>query len=252
MAKRTWLKRAALAAGIVLTLTAQGYPWKDENYESQNISYDGHWEMARIRFTPANGGGRGWRRDIKWDHDYPRSDTHFPRLLSAVSTIRPQMQSNIFTLDNPELMKFPIAYLCEPGFWTMDDKELAGLRTYLTKGGFIIFDDFAGEYWYNFDMQIHRAFPQARFIELDASHPIFNSFFHIASLDFRHPYFGVQAHFFGLFEDNDPNKRMMAIINYNNDVSEYWEWSDEDFAPKALTNEAYKLGVNYVMYAMTH
>ena len=60
------------------------------------------------------------------------------------------------------------------------------------------------------------------------------------------------AEFWGIFEDNDPAKRLMVIANYNSDMTEFWEWSDTDFAPIELTNEAYKLGVNYVIYAMTH
>jgi hypothetical protein len=55
-----------------------------------------------------------------------------------------------------------------------------------------------------------------------------------------------------MFENNDPNKRLMAIANYNNDISEYWEFSDTGFAPVSDTNEAYKLGVNYIIYGMTH
>ena len=74
----------------------------------------------------------------------------------------------------------------------------------------------------------------------------------IESLDFDHPYYGVKAQFLGIFEDNDPSKRLLAIVNYNNDVSEYWEWSDQSFLPIPLSNEAYRLGVNYVVYGMTH
>ena len=58
--------------------------------------------------------------------------------------------------------------------------------------------------------------------------------------------------FYGLFEDNDPGKRLMAIVNFNNDISEYWEFSDQGFAPVSDTNEAYKLGVNYIIYGLTH
>ena len=57
--------------------------------------------------------------------------------------------------------------------------------------------------------------------------------------------------FYGIFEDNDPNKRLLAIINYNNDMSEYWEFSDEGMFPIDMSNEAYKLGVNYIIYALT-
>jgi hypothetical protein len=133
----------------------------------------------------------------------------------------------------------------------MTDVEVASLRAYLLKGGFVIFDDFRGYEWENFTQQIARVLPDARPIELDASHPIFNAFFKMDRIDFPPPY-GFDPHYYGIFEDNDPTKRAMAIVNYNNDISEYWEWSDTGDYPISLTNDAFKLGVNYIMYALSH
>lgn len=217
-----------------------------------NTPYDGRFTFVRLRFDPIGDGGDWRRRDLKWDHDYPRGERHFQRILHELTTIRTHLdESNILTLDDPELMKFPVAYMSEPGFWAPSEKEVEGLRAYLQKGGFIIFDDFAGQHWYNFAEQMRRVLPDAQLVPLDSTHPVFDSFFHIESLDFDHPYYGVKAQFIGIFEDNDPSKRMLAIANYNNDIGDYWEWSDEGFLPIALSNQAYRLGVNYVVYAMT-
>ena len=215
--------------------------------------YDGRFTFARIRFTPMGGdGGFGRGRDLKWDHDYPRGERNFVKILNEVSMLRPYMEgSNVLALDDPNLFKFPIAYICEPGFWTPSPAEAAGLRAYLLKGGFLIVDDFAGNHWYNFEVQVQRMMPEARIVPLDVSHPIFDSFYRIESLDFTHPNYGVQSQFFGVFEDNDPAKRLMMIINYNNDIGDYWEWSDSGYLPIDLSNQAYKFGVNYIMYAMT-
>ena len=71
------------------------------------------------------------------------------------------------------------------------------------------------------------------------------------SLEYVHPYYGMKSIFYGYYEDNDPNKRLIAMVNYNNDISEYWEWSDEGLFPVGGTNEAYKLGINYIIYALT-
>ncbi len=161
--------------------------------------------------------------------------------------------TNILSLDDPELYQYPVAYMSEPGHWALTDSEAQGLRDYLLKGGFVIFDDFAGYDWYNFAEQMGRVLPDARLLPMEESHPIFDSFFRIADLDgFVHPNYNVTPEFFGIFEDNDPNKRLMAIVNYNNDIGDYWEWSDAGFLPIDLSNEAYKLGVNYIVYAMTH
>lgn len=62
----------------------------------------------------------------------------------------------------------------------------------------------------------------------------------------------MQTTYHGIFEDNDPAKRLMVIANYNGDMGEFWEWSDSGFVPIDLSNEAYKLGVNYVIYTLTH
>jgi len=72
------------------------------------------------------------------------------------------------------------------------------------------------------------------------------------TIDFPHPLSNVLPTYYGVFENNDPTRRMLAIVNYNSDLAEYWEWSDTGYLPTDFTNEAYKLGINYVVYAMTH
>ena len=191
-------------------------------------------------------------RDVKWAHDYPRGERHFTKIIAELSTIRTRtLVTNIVTLDDPELFKYPIAYLCEPGFWVPSDAEVLGLRNYLTKGGFIIFDDFAGPHWRNFEAQMLKVLPKAKLVKLTIDHPIFDSFYHIKDLNYKHPYYGMPSEFFGIFENNDPKRRLLAVVNYNNDISEYWEWSDESVFPIDMSNEAYKLGVNYMVYALT-
>ena len=154
-------------------------------------------------------------------------------------------------LDDPELTRFPVAYMAEPGFWQPTDEEIEGLRNYLLKGGFVIFDDFTGWHFENLTAQMARALPGIRPIELDISHPIFHSFFEIETLEMA-PMYGPPPTFWGFFEDNDPNGRMYGIANYENDIGEYWEFSDTGWYAVDVTNEAYKFGVNYVIHALTH
>ena len=91
--------------------------------------------------------------------------------------------------------------------------------------------------------------PEANWFELDGTSKVFHSFFEIDHPEtLAAPYNReLTPSYWGLFEQNDPNGRLMAIANVNNDISEYWEFSDTGFAPVDLTNEAYKFGVNYVM-----
>ncbi len=223
------------------------------------MPYDGLITFVRLRFTPSRtgyGGGGGYFGGInyQWDHDYPRADTNLMILVDELTSLDARRgASNIIALDDPDLFKYPVAYMAEPGYWTMTDREAEAMRNYLLKGGFVIFDDFAGGYAFeNLRAQLQQVFPDGRLQQLDARHPIFHSFFEIDSLNHQHPYYGVPSYFLGMFEDNDPDKRLLLIANYNNDIGESWEWSNTGFIPIALSNEAYKLGVNYLVYAMTH
>ena len=124
--------------------------------------------------------------------------------------------SNVLKLDDPELFKYPVAYFTEAGFWEMNDKEAAGLRAYLLKGGFMIFDDFRSDFrggggWTNFETNMHRALPEARFIPMDPKMQVYDSFFKIESFDIiPQSYDRGRVELFGLFEDNDPTKRLMV------------------------------------------
>ena len=225
--------------------------------QEANVPYDGHFTFARIRFGVAlnrNFGGRGSRGLPPWAHDYPRAELNFMNILRETTYLQPYMDGgNIFTTDDPALTRFPLAYISEPGFWNPSESEVEGLRNYLLKGGFLIADDFRGPDWFNFDAQVQRVIPGAEFVELDESHGIFDSFFRIESLkDLVSPTFAVVPAYFGLYEANDPDRRLMVIANYNNDIGEYWEYSGTGWYPIDLSNDAYKLGVNYVIYAMTH
>ena len=187
-----------------------------------------------------------------WVHDYPRAERNFAKILETVTLLEPYMGgSNILRLDDPELFKYPLAYLSEPGSWNMNEAEVDGLRNYLLKGGFLIVDDFGGWDWQNFELQMRRALPALQPMRLDLQHPIFNSFFDIRDIVFPYSYRGT-AEFLAYFEDNDPEKRMLVVANYNTDIGEFWEYSDMGFIPIDLSNEAYKLGVNYLMYAIMH
>jgi hypothetical protein len=100
---------------------------------------------------------------------------------------------------------------------------------------------------------MRKVVPGGRFVELDGTHPVFHSFFEIDEpRNFIPPYGDQPPVFYGMFEDNDPDKRLIAVANYNNDIGEYWEFSDQGYVPIDLSNEAYKFGVNYIVYAMTH
>jgi hypothetical protein len=214
-----------------------------------HAEYDGAFVFTRIRYGSSFGRGGG-----SWAHDYPRADQHLPRILAELTTMRPRLDdSDVLDLEEDALFHHPIIYVSEPGFWTITERGAAQLRLYLEKGGFVIFDDFEGEaQWDNMARQMARALPQHRWVEIDVGHPIFHSFFEMKRIDFPHPLVNVIPTYFALFEKNDPTGRIIALANYNNDLAEYWEWSSTGMFPVDTTSEAYKLGVNYIIYGLTH
>ena len=221
---------------------------RQQTYFAPNMPYDGRYTFARIKYPLGEYG-----RDIKWSHDYPRGERHFTKIVQELTSVQTRTEnSNIIGLDEAELGHYPIAYLCEPGFWRPTDAEVLGLRNYLTKGGFIIFDDFAGDRdWANLEEGMKRVYPTLTWLPLDPKDIVFDAFYHVKSLEYKHPYYGMKSEFLGLFENNDRKKRMLAVANYNNDISELWEFSDEGLFSVDQSNEAYKIGVNYIIYALT-
>jgi hypothetical protein len=220
----------------------------------RDIPYNGRFTFTRIRYNSRGGGGfgrRGWSN--AWNHDWPNADLNMQVMLSEFTAMHPNLgDSNVLDLEDPEIFRYPILYMSEPGFWSITEEGAANLRQHLLRGGLIIFDDFEADQWYNFAAQLKRALPEYDFIEIDGTHPVFQSFFAIDDIYVPHPLVSVTPKYFGMFENNDPSQRMLALVNYNSDLAEYWEWSGQGFFPVDPTTEAYKLGVNYIIYALTH
>jgi hypothetical protein len=211
------------------------------------VPYDGRFTIVRLWYQGHPG----------WSFDYPDMEQNLTLILKDMTAIRVHPDgSNIFRMDDPDLLNFPIAYLSEPGYWYPSDSEAAGLRTYLAKGGFLIVDDFHfDDEWRVFETAMRRVLPEAVVQRLDVSHPVFNTFFAIESLDVPYPgrlgEQGLMGEFYGIYEDNDPSKRLMVVVNYNMDIGDYMEHSSRGWYAVDPTNEAFKFGVNYFVYGLT-
>jgi hypothetical protein len=251
------LRRSSIVATVVVAVAVMGTLSATHGYaqrwrrvfQEPNATYDGKFTFVRLSYTVYGRSG--------WEFDYPAMERNFMTILNDLTTVHPHVaESNIHAMDDPELGRYPVAYLSEPGWWRPDDGQAAGLRSWIAKGGFLIVDDFYGPYqWQNFEQSMRRVLPNGRIMPLDVSHPVFNSFFRIPTLDgMGHPdQPGMwKAEYKGIFEDNDPSKRLMVIINYNNDIGDYMEWSGQGYYAIDFSNDAYKLATNYVVYALTH
>lgn len=231
---------------------------------TRNIPYDGRFTFARLKYN----GGPGncyYRGEPSWAHGFGYTDngtaeSNLMKITAQISSLRPHLdETNVIAIDDPALFRYPVSFLVEGGYLTLTAKEAAALRKYLLKGGFLIIDDSREDLprgqrgWEQMEAMLSLVLPGLHPIDLDTSHPIFHSFFDI-------PSFGIVKQFYdqgppifrGIFADNDPKKRLMVIINFNTDISNYWEYSALGFRPIDESNEAYKLGVNYLIYALTH
>jgi len=259
------VKSVGIAAALVALAASAFAQYRYFGYGREpvlhNAAYDGRFTFVRVKYTPAPDGYWAGGRP-SWSHGFPLAERNLMRIMDDISNLGANNEDiNVLALDDPELAKYPVAYIIEVGWWTMTDREGEGLRNFLQKGGFVIVDDFKmpgwrglpGGGWEPFEANMKRVLPEARFFEMEPSHPIFHSFFEINSLDnFPQAYNSGRAIFRGLYEDNDPRRRLQMIVNYNTDISQFWEWSGRGLRPVDDTNEAYKLGVNYLFYGMTH
>jgi hypothetical protein len=224
---------------------------------------DSEFVYARIRYHMTSD---AWMvREVPWHHDYPYSDETFPTVVGEVTNIRTTPTSyRIVDVDSPELFDYPFAYLCEPGYLELNEKDATNLRRYLDRGGFILVDDFrtadfssqAGrgpvDDIANFRRQMKKVYPDRDFVRLDLSDPLFHTFYKIDSLDMEAPYvFPGQrpVEFLGL---RDRHGRLQMVLDNNNDISEFWEWVDEGQRSMHDAATAFHFGINYLMYAMTH
>lgn len=251
---------ALVVCTSVATAVQRGSGWRGgfelrPSYTSaENQPYDGRFVFVRMSYPTSMSFGFGRRGDTPWAHDYPGGERNFLQILTAVSNVPANLEgTNIMAFDDPEIFRFPVIYLVEPGYWELSESGVEMLRAYLRKGGFLIVDDFPYWGWQQFATQIERALPDLVWQEIDVSHPIFHSFFDIDTLDIvpAYPALGDRPIYLGLFEDNDPTRRMYAVANFQNDLSEFWEFSETGEFAIDRTNQAYKVGVNQFIYGMT-
>src|SRR5262249_22326750 len=155
--------------------------------EYPTIPYDGRFTFVRLKYTTAPGGYwyGGWPA---WGHGYPLSEQNLMRVMNEVSFLNPHLEEiNALTLDDPQLFRYPVAYVIEVDWWAMTDQEADALRAYVKKGGFVIVDDFKprrfrgygeegyGSGWEVLAAAMRHVFPEGRFVDLHPSHPVLPS-----------------------------------------------------------------------------
>lgn len=186
-----------------------------------------------------------------WSHNYPESEMNLNGFVERTTRIDVQTASyRLLELGSPEIFAYPFAYVSEPGEMEMTEQEVANLREYIERGGFILIDDFDGDHMDNLREEMHRAFPDRHFQPLDIDDPIFDLIFEVENLDSMAPYVaGGDPVYYGLVNSVG---QIAVVACHNNDLANFWEWYGSPQYPLRPATDAFRMGANFVVHAMTH
>ena len=280
MLSRRLIQFSLLIAVVAVAYGASQQEWIRGNYQGNYGNYrmrriDTHLEpmwpenrefrydvftFARVRYTS--------RADVwgqpQWSVDFPDSDMNLSYRLKELTSLEVNPVPAIVDLDGPEIFNYPFMYLIEPGQMALNDKEVENLREYVRRGGFLMIDDFWGEReWQVFAGEMKRVFPDREIVDVPIEHEIFNIVYQLK----EKPMIPSIGHFrMGRTSDRrevteanyrailDDEGRIMIMICHNTDLGDGWEREGEMTEYFELYSEkyAYPLGINIVMYAMTH
>lgn len=220
--------------------------------------------FVRIRYT--SGGINYQIRNFMppnfefWTVDYPSAEQYFLKGLknwTAINVAEPVA----LTLLDTDFFRYPFAYIVEVGYMALTQPEADSLSEWLLRGGFLMVDDFHGPHEFqNFVNQMQMVFPDRDIVDIPIDHPIFHCFYdfdHLVQIPGlgswlrgrTHEKGGINQHIMGIFDEHN---RLMVLISRNMDMGDAWEHTYDARYPSEYSVEAYKLGINFIIYALTH
>jgi len=213
-------------------------------------------------YASRDGLGSGW-----WIVDWPAADNHFTSGIQRLTRIDTGDPRHLRLTDD-RLFDYPWIYATQTGWWGLSDAETSRLREYLLRGGYLVVDDFWGpEQWEVFRRTMERVLPNHPITDIAPSDSVMHVLYDIEEKDrtiipgSRHlrrgPGGGVQVvlpagaipAWRAMYDDRE---RVVVAVNFNTDVGDAWEFADVPYYPEAMTALAYRYGINYIVYSMTH
>lgn len=259
---------------VVFTALAQRYPFQREEGPRPVFDSSAEFHFIRLEYTDLPQYHRRWghaSRDAAaagwWVVDWPNADDNFSSGVQRLTRIHTGDPRHLGLLD-AHLFDYPWIYATQVGWWELSEAETLRLREYLTRGGFLVVDDFWGaEQWDVFSQTMDRVLPGHPIVDIEPADSVMHVLYDILEKDLtfipgtRHLYRGpggtTTVHqpegtspAWRAIYDND--RRMVVAVNFNTDVGDAWEYADSPEYPEAMTTLAYRYGVNYLVYAMTH
>ena len=281
-----FLSRVAAAAALLGALSAFQRPFREfpgVEYRIGDINLPPdyqektEWTFARLMYPLASGGRGGYRRfggygragstdwtqgNSMWTQDYPRADRHFVLAVRRLTRLHVRSVEQPINPDEGDVYDWPWLYAVQVGHWNLTDKQAASMREYLLRGGFFMCDDFWGEdEWQIFLASMNRVFPDRPVVDLPNDAALFHVVYDLNDryqvANFRsmlrtgniYRADGSVPHWRGIRDDRG---RVMVMINFNNDLGDSWQLADDPRYPEKFSDLGIRIGVNYVVYAMTH
>jgi hypothetical protein len=228
----------------------------------------GEWTFARLMYPPGwNDGYRGrfdgdYHRGLSlWTQDYPRADRFFSQAVTRLTRIHARSVEQVIDLEaGDDVYNWPWLYAVQVGEWGITNNQAKILRDYLLRGGFFMADDFhGGTEWEVFKESMGRVFPDRQIVELESSDQVFHTMYELnetlqvpgqAHLRLGYKYADGQGqHWRAICDDKG---RVMVAISFNSDLGDAWEYADDPHYPERFTTFATRIGLNELIYSMTH
>ncbi|MFT4862796.1 MAG: hypothetical protein ACI95C_002020 [Pseudohongiellaceae bacterium] len=249
----------ALGFAAALLLSISSSVIAADNDFPIEVDEGGEFNFVRVQFDSYFGRGFGYG---PWSIDFPDADRNFLRGVSRLTNIRVMSDPIVLRFDDDKIFDYPFLYMLEVGQGGgihMQPGEIQNLREYLLRGGFLLIDDFWGQQqWDSFYASFSQVFPDREIVELQPDHEIFHVYYDIDGPTmipalYRSDEFGEQGiDFASNHAILDDEGRVMVLINWNSDMGDGWEHTYHPDYPTRYANSAYRLGINYLMYSMTH
>jgi Domain of unknown function (DUF4159) len=233
----------------------------DEPVLPVDIHEKAEWAFARFHFPGGGNGFGGFRGFQIWAADYPKADRQFLQGLRRLTRLNARAMEQVVDADSDELFNWPWIYMEHGGVWNLDEPQAVRLRAYLLKGGFLLSDDTHGDYeWDGLMRGLRMIFPDRPVEDLQDGDEILHVFY---DLDQRFQIHGTRFIWGGRpyspdmvtprwLAIRDDKGRIMVAICHNSDVGDAWEWADSPRYPEKETSLAYRIGIDYILYDLTH
>jgi len=245
-----------------------GFEYEPDRHLPPDWDEPGEFVSGRLMYPSGRMGWRGgsWEQGgTSWGVDYPKGDRTFVSLLRRFSTINARSVEQPVNLnDGDDVYYWPFLMVGLAGYWDLTDAQVAKLRDYLLRGGFLFCDSFFdSNSWAGFVAGMNRIFPDRPIVDLEGDHPVFHTVYDIPALaETQIPNFnslmrggggwlgdGREPRWRGIMDDSG---RLMVLIAFNNDVADSWQWADDPRYPAEKVNLGLRLAVNIAVYAMSH